>query len=103
MSTRHGRDSDHDISVHRTHPPRIDRLQLFRDQACDLGLAEINGSAAGHVQQPIESDEGLARSDVLTSEDPFLREASQETPSDKDGRSWNIKVGKAASIALTPL
>jgi hypothetical protein len=61
-------------------------------------LAEIERSALGHIEQAIESDERLARSNMLAVEDALLREASPETPGDKDGRSWNIQVGKAAAI-----
>jgi hypothetical protein len=75
----------HYISVQGAQAPGFYSVQLFRDQACDLGPAKVDGSAAAHVQQPIKCDKGLARSGSLASENTLLREASQETPCDKDG------------------
>lgn len=88
----------HNIRVKRAQPTTGYRTQLLQHHVRDLGPAKINGSATGHVQQPIESDEGLARINVLASENALLREASRQPPRNKDGQSWNIQVGEAAAI-----
>jgi hypothetical protein len=66
----------YDVSVEGAKAPRSHRVQLFRDQACNLGLAKVDGSATGCVEQPIKSDECLAGSCMLTSEDALLWQAS---------------------------
>jgi len=88
----------HDISVQRAQTPRICNMQLFRDQARNLRQTEIDGPNPGRVQQSVESDECLARSCVLASENALLREASPQTPGHKGGQSRNIYVRETTAI-----
>jgi hypothetical protein len=87
-----------DVRVQQTVTGCGDLAQLLEHKGGNLRLAKIQGTAAGVIEESIESDESFSRSKVFALENAFRRQASPEPPRDKDRNTNCIQMGQATAV-----
>jgi hypothetical protein len=80
-------------------PTSSRRLQLASYQSGNVRLPQVEQSSSSIIQQSIQSDESLTRTEVLTKEGTATWQACSEPPTNKYGQSWSVPMRQPATMA----